>query len=241
MMISSSSAFSLEKREEVLYFAKLSEQAERFQEMVEYMKIIAKSNTELSVEERNLLSVAYKNIIGSRRGSWRIVNSILQKEELKQPKNPTDLQHIQRLKEYKCKIETELTNICSEILDVLNENLIPNSRNGESKVFHYKMLGDYYRYIAEYSSDNDLKQASRQSKESYVQAIKIAKKELTATHPIRLGLILNFSVFYYEILRSPEKARSMAMKAFDEAGMTSIHSITTIPNLTDHSILFELF
>jgi len=44
---------------------------------------VAEENVELSVEERNLLSVAYKNVIGARRASWRIVSSIEQKEESK--------------------------------------------------------------------------------------------------------------------------------------------------------------
>lgn len=53
--------------------------------MVEYMKDVSKSGDELSVDERNLLSVAYKNVIGTRRASWRIISSIEQKEEAKTP------------------------------------------------------------------------------------------------------------------------------------------------------------
>mgnify|MGYP000503660379 CR=1 FL=1 len=73
------------EREECVYLAKLAEQAERYDEMVEQVKKIAKmaSDKELSVEERNLLSVAYKNVIGARRASWRIIFSIEQKEESK--------------------------------------------------------------------------------------------------------------------------------------------------------------
>ncbi|MCP6198822.1 14-3-3 family protein, partial [Klebsiella pneumoniae] len=69
-----------------MYKAKLAEQAERYDEMVEAMKNVASRNVsdnELTVEERNLLSVAYKNVIGARRASWRIISSIEQKEETK--------------------------------------------------------------------------------------------------------------------------------------------------------------
>ena len=66
-------------REDSVYLAKLAEQAERYEEMVENMKAVASSGQELSVEERNLLSVAYKNVIGARRASWRIVSSIEQR------------------------------------------------------------------------------------------------------------------------------------------------------------------
>jgi 14-3-3 protein epsilon len=89
---------------------------------------------ELTVEERNLLSVAYKNVIGARRASWRIVSSIEQKEESKG--NSTQ---VEKIKAYRQKIETELQDVCKDILAVLSENLIPNAQGGESKVFYYKM------------------------------------------------------------------------------------------------------
>jgi len=66
-------------RESLVFMAKLAEQAERFDEMVEHMKSVAQQPQELTVEERNLLSVAYKNVIGSRRASWRVISSIEQK------------------------------------------------------------------------------------------------------------------------------------------------------------------
>ena len=68
-------------REDRVYMAKLAEQAERYDEMLDSMKSVATYDTELTVEERNLLSVAYKNVIGARRASWRIISSIEQKEE----------------------------------------------------------------------------------------------------------------------------------------------------------------
>lgn len=71
----------MDDREDLVYQAKLAEQAERYDEMVESMKKVAGMDVELTVEERNLLSVAYKNVIGARRASWRIISSIEQKEE----------------------------------------------------------------------------------------------------------------------------------------------------------------
>ncbi|GME98927.1 unnamed protein product [[Candida] boidinii] len=133
-------------REDSVYLAKLAEQAERYEEMVENMKTVASSGQELSVEERNLLSVAYKNVIGARRASWRIVSSIEQKEEAKGNEKQVAL-----IIDYRSKIETELTNICHDILNVLSEHLIPTAQSGESKVFYYKMKGDYHRYLAEFA------------------------------------------------------------------------------------------
>merc|ERR1712194_349199 len=70
-------------REKEVYFAKLAEQAERYDEMAEHMEAVGKLPNELSVEERNLLSVAYKNAVGSRRAAWRIITSVEQKEQAK--------------------------------------------------------------------------------------------------------------------------------------------------------------
>lgn len=70
-------------RDDCVYHARLAEQAERYDDMVSYMKAVAKGDQELSVEERNLLSVAYKNVIGARRASWRVLSSIEAKEKMK--------------------------------------------------------------------------------------------------------------------------------------------------------------
>ena len=74
------------------------------------------------------------------------------------------------------------------------------------------MKGDYYRYLAEVSTDKQLEVYKEKARESYEKATEVADKDMPTTHPIRLGLGLNFSVFYYEILNDPEKACSLAKK-----------------------------
>lgn len=204
-------------------------------EMVENMKNVASADQELSVEERNLLSVAYKNVIGARRASWRIVTSIEQKEESKGNESQVSL-----IKEYRQKIENELAKICEDILEVLDKHLIPSAQSGESKVFYHKMYGillspldlawpsnvalftlfrkgDYHRYLAEFATGDKRKQSADKSLEAYKNATEVAQTDLAPTHPIRLGLALNFSVFYYEILNSPDQACHLAKQAFDDA------------------------
>lgn len=77
--------------------------------------------------------------------------------------------------------------------------------------------GDYHRYLAEFASGDLRKSSSDKSLEAYKAASDVATIELPSTHPIRLGLALNFSVFYYEILNSPERACHLAKQAFDDA------------------------
>lgn len=201
-------------REECVYMAKLAEQAERYDEMVEEMKKVAKlvHDQELTVEERNLLSVAYKNVIGARRASWRIISSIEQKEESK-----GNEENVNRIRKYRQVVEKELQDICSSILELLDEHLIPTASSGESKVFYLKMKGDYHRYLAEFKTNQDRKEAAEHTLLAYKAAQDIALVELAPTHPIRLGLALNFSVFYYEILNSPDRACHLAKTAFDDA------------------------
>ncbi|XP_047262503.1 14-3-3-like protein GF14 iota isoform X5 [Capsicum annuum] len=181
-------------------------------EMVESMKKVAKLDAELTVEERNLLSVGYKNVIGARRASWRIMSSIEQKEESKGNDN-----NVKLIKGYRQKVEEELSKICHDILEIIDKHLIPSSATGEATVFYYKMKGDYYRYLAEFKTDQEKKEASEQSLKGYEAATATANSDLPSTHPIRLGLALNYSVFYYEIMNSPERACHLAKQAFDEA------------------------
>lgn len=136
----------MSSREELLYMCKICEQTERFEDMISYIKKIVNLDPNLSVEERNLLSVAYKNSIGSRRTGWRAISSIQQKEESKSSK------HLGLIVEYKKKFEKELDSFCNDILDILNNKLIKSASTAESKVFYLKMKGDYYRYISEYAT-----------------------------------------------------------------------------------------
>lgn len=118
---------------------------------------------------------------------------------------------------YKEKIENELRGICQDVLDLLDNNLISNpSNDAEAIVFYQKMKGDYYRYLGEFLKGADQKEVIEKALESYKKATEEASKLMT-THPIRLGLALNFSVFYYEILNQADVACKLAKSAFDAA------------------------
>ena len=84
-------------------------------------------------------------------------------------------------------------------------------------MFYYKMKGDYHRYLAEFQVADTRKDSAAKALEAYSSASQIANQDLPPTHPIRLGLALNFSVFYYEILNSPDRACHLAKQAFDDA------------------------
>lgn len=194
-------------RESLVYNARLAEQAERFDEMVEHMKACAKIGGELEPEERNLLSVAYKNVIGSRRRAWRVLLSIEQKSEVPEAKD--------MIIAYKQKVEDELSEYCSDINSIILEVLAPGTSDDEAKVFYHKMAGDYYRYQAEYTVDEAKEKHKDSAEAQYAKASEYAAN-LPVTDPIRLGLALNFSVFCYEIKEDPQAACSLANKAYEE-------------------------
>lgn len=197
-------------KEDLVQRAKLAEQAERYDDMASAMKLVTESGGELSNEERNLLSVAYKNVVGARRSSWRVISSIEQKTEGSEKKQ-------QMAKEYRQKVEKELKDICKEVLTLLDKFLVPKSANPESKVFYLKMKGDYYRYLAEVAAADEKQGVIDNSQKAYQEAFDVAKGKMQPTHPIRLGLALNYSVFFYEILNSPDRACQLAKQAFDDA------------------------
>ncbi|CAL1172359.1 unnamed protein product [Cladocopium goreaui] len=184
----------------------------RYDEMADYMKAVGDDGSELSVEERNLLSVAYKNTVGSRRAAWRIISSVEQKEKSKG--NETQAGYA---KDYRVKVENELQKICDTILKLLDQGLIPKATQAESKVFYQKMKADYYRYIAEFRSGDEKSKAAEEARKAYAEAAKVASEDLAVTHPIRLGLALNYSVFMYEVLNDPDEACKMARTAFEDA------------------------
>jgi len=229
-------------RESLIARAKLAEQAERYDDMAEAMKKVTEMGGDpLTTEERNLLSVAYKNIVGAKRSSWRVISSIEQKAANKEA----------LAKKYRAKIETELKDVCNEVLELLDKYLVASARKsleeetGESKsqaesvVFYLKMKGDYYRYLAEVAStDEDRQAVVGSANEAYSEAVKVSNDYLKSTNPIRLGLALNYSVFHYEIQSDPSKACDLAKKAFDNA----IAELDSLPedSYKDSTLIMQL-
>ncbi|CAL5365238.1 unnamed protein product [Camellia sinensis] len=202
-------------RYECFYMAKLAQQANRYKDTVNFMeKLIigstsssSSSGSELTIEERNLLSTATKKVMDSLRAAWRALSSTEQNHN----------NHVALVTDYKSMIESELSHICNRVLNLLEKHLIPSASKSESKVFYLKMKGDYYRYMTEFKVGTERTEAAENTIMAYEAAEAIAVSELAPTLPTRLGLALNFSVFCYEIEGASEKACSMAREAYEEA------------------------
>ena len=169
-------------------------------------ELVQSIDDDMSVEERNALSIAYRYVVGSKRASWRNISAIRDKKR--------DEKYEECVAEYRAVIEKELSDVCMSLLTLLNDTIIPRATTVYSKVFFHKMAGDYWRYMAEFAT-NDLKNRESSLK-SYECAVELAKG-LPPTDANKLGLHLNYSVFYYEIMMEPEHACKLAKNAFDEA------------------------
>ena len=202
------------KYEKNVYLAMLAEQCNRFEEMAEYLESMLKSREkDLNSDERNLLSIAFKNSVTSRRTALRTVMAYENKEKKKGENNSTFLPYIQ---EYRKKIEDELTNMCNNVIKTINNFLLPRADEPEAKVFYLKMIGDYNRYIAEYASGELKQKVAESALNAYKSATEVAKG-LSGVNPIVLGLSLNFSVFYYEVMNDHEQACVIAKNTLDQA------------------------
>jgi 14-3-3 protein epsilon len=198
-------------RDEYVYLAKLYERAERFDDMVKWITKYVQLDPVLSNDERNILSAGYKNVISGKRASWRLLHSLEKKEEKKNSQN------LAYLREIKGQVEDEMKKICDEIQGVMDKYLVPNAKDAETKVFYLKLKGDYFRYRAEFTSGAEHEKASNDAEAAYKAAFDIAEKDIPISSSTRLGLALNFSVFYYEIKNFKAEACQIAKNAFEES------------------------
>ena len=178
--------------------------------MVSFLeKVLETKGATVNPDERNLLSVAFKNLISSKRAACRTITAIEQ--------NPKYQRHADALSAYKAGIETALTQDCERIIAMIETKVLHDqgqSCDNPTKAFFVKMIGDYYRYICENASGEKLEQAKQKALKSYEEADGI---EFPACDPIKLGLALNFSVFHYEVLKNHGRACEIADGALQGA------------------------
>lgn len=137
--------------EEHIFLARVAEQAERFDDMVDFLKpVLDQKGGDLSSDERNLLSVAFKNLISSKRTAWRTISAIEQ--------NPKYSKFGDSLASYKKKIEEGLYKDCEMIIELIRSKVLKTQCQEEPKAFFVKMIGDYYRYIAETAQGDKFEQ-----------------------------------------------------------------------------------
>ncbi|XP_021755451.1 14-3-3-like protein B [Chenopodium quinoa] len=169
--------------------------------MIDAIKKLVKFNFELTAEERNLLSTAYKKVIEPKRESWKLLSTTEQKEDTIY-KNELYMKCIQ---DYRNIVQSDLVNICYDVITLIDDHLLPFVSGTESSVFYLKMKADYYRYMAEIKTGDAKSLVAEESLRTYKEAMTIAVAQFSPIHSTRLGLALNFAVFYYEVSNSYQR------------------------------------
>jgi 14-3-3 protein epsilon len=199
-------------RELKFFMARVADQAERYSDVLSSLNAIVSADAALNSDERNLLSVAYKALTGSRRSALRTVNAFLEDDGIK-----AIPERVAQLTALKTKLLGELDGYCTELIALTDSKLLPAASDASTKVFYEKLKADYYRYSVEFKNEADRREGSDKAKASYESAIAIATAELTKADPAYLGLALNYSVFLYEIIGKKQEAIDLADKSFKEA------------------------
>ena len=201
-------------RDDIVFRAKIAEQANRHDDMVADITTVAKMDQELTWEERYMLAVAYINVINPRRESCKILTTIMKENEQKGASSD-EREFLQRYKE---KVEEELQNICDECMKLIDVHLICKSHPPDAEAFYFNMKGDLYRYMAEFLSGDRWTDAVTKGAESYKTAVERCSA-LDPVNPDRLGVVLNYSMFLYYTMNDRKTAFFFAQDMYCSALM----------------------
>lgn len=226
-------------REELLYLATASEQAERYENLVDYMKqLIAQinkgenSSEELSEVERKIFSTGCKKKLEPIRYAWLDLDAVEQKEENRGGR------HIAALKEYRTTLKHKVEVFCREIVGYINSSVLPICQSVECKAFFLKMRADFYRYLAECSLGEHQDKAYEDCIRAYDEAVKVAIEGLKVDHYVRMGVILNFGIFYAELRGEVKKGLEICKGVFDD--VTNVDKENCEGERKDSTLVLEL-
>ena len=198
---------TMSDREQKIFMAQALDQTNRRRDMVDLMKEVVALNPVLTAEEQSLLSVAYKELIAVHRNGLRVLLEIAADQSAPQ--------RLTMIETVRSRIIKDLEATCAELISLINDTLLPAAQDAQARVFYEKMKGDYHRYICEACGNRP--DAVALGKESYEAAVAIAKAELSPARPLYLGLMLNYTVFLYEVMNQHAEAISLANSTYEEA------------------------
>ena len=195
--------------EELSSLAQVALIAERYFDASKYIEeLIKKKKEDLTKEEKNIFYKSFKYVVNSKRSAWLSINYLEEKE-----KND---ERMEIIKNYKNIIEKDILDICKNVITLINNFLLTKAVIDESKMFYLKMKGDYYRYLCEFKALNENKNYLEESEKNYKNAIELSQN-ISWVSGAKLGLYLNYSVFFYEIKKDTKKAIQIAKEAVKSA------------------------
>lgn len=188
------------EEEDLVFLCRLYHKQQRSTDAINCIKKLIYLKPNLDSNERVIFQAIYKQVIDSLRTSLATINSYW---EVECAAGQYDIaQFLQTKKEQIC---AKLIPLCKEAISVIDDTLIPNTNDSQTLVFYYKLKGDFYRYVAEYSDETDSVDAANLGEEAYTAAFDNSRS-LEVWDPVRLSLVLNAAVFKYEIRKNPDEA-----------------------------------
>eukprot|EP00347_Sterkiella_histriomuscorum_P003582 403363735 len=194
-----------------MLLARIAEQSEQYDDMIEILKPFFESKTtDLTVEERNILCLAYKNAVGTRRIAWRAASAVTKLQKYSDYQNESSA--------YRKKLEEEVVNMCKDMIKLAKTLCTRAKKDGntESQIYYHKLQGDYLRYVAEVGDGERLQKAMQMALDEYNKGIELAE-QLSPADPTRLSLLLNYSVFCYETVGQKDQAIEIANQSLEDA------------------------
>ena len=190
--------------------------------------------SDFTIQERNLISIAFKNNIQTERKAIKLVADIANYDKF--------AKYDQIMKVYRKRLEKALQQKCLAICELCEHQCIPLTDNSESKVFFMKITADYYRYAVEFSTTSNHKYEEA-ALAFYRRGLDIACADLDAVNPIRLGICLNMAIHYKEIKKQlslaivlTESALQKAIERIDDIGLEDFEDAQVLIKMLQNNL-----
>jgi len=201
---------------------KIADETARYDDMFGFINnfIKLKKASDFSEEERSLIFQAYKQFICQKRSAYKIISNI-EKKEINKGSNKLSI-----ISSYKKLICDEIDQYCQEIVVNIENLFLKSIINNEDKAFYMKLRADHLRYRTEIITKDSNPQLIVITEEAYKLAKEFSDERLPMSHPLRLGIDLNYAIFFSTILKNKDKAFLIAKSAYEKGieGKKQLHN-----------------
>jgi len=203
-------------KEDLMYKARLAERTLRFPDLLSYLFQLVELQPQLSREERDLFVAGFKGFLAPKRDSMNVLSTYLERNSEEEPSVENSLK-TSILRNFIGNIRVEIDSVCNHAVNTIDNKLLPcNASDSRAQIFYLKMKGDLFRYKAEYDQSQG-SHAAAQALAAYTAALELSSNCLCKADVLHLGLVLNFSVFMYEILGRKSTAIEFATTSLGKA------------------------
>lgn len=179
--------------------AQAAMETKEYSDLIKSIESLANYIYDFNENQKGFYIELFKVAIRQRRTSYYLEKANYEKASILNSKE--DMEHFRVIRD---EIRSEALDLCNRMMDYITEMLIPSCKSYESLVFSHTARGDTYRYIASLSTGTtDIDAASQQAVNCYMEAMKVANKNLPLVSTSRLMAVLNLAVFNYDILKNP--------------------------------------